>query len=141
MVVPEGSERAIERLQQNLTISVPTLSQHAALGALEAGEELEGYRKVYRANRTMLLEALPKIGFDRLVPADGAFYLYCDVSDMTNDSSAMSRRILDEAGVAVTPGLDFDAERGNRFLRFSYAGTEADMREAVERLGRWLESA
>ncbi len=139
LVVPEGDERTFERLQQNLAISVPTVSQYAALGALsdEARDELEAHRATYRANRDYLLAALPEVGFERLVPADGAFYLYADVSAMGEDSAALSERLLEEAGVAVTPGLDFDAHRGARYVRFSYARSHEDMREAIARLAAW----
>ena len=129
--------RCIERLAQNLYISPPSIAQAAALGAFDAGEELEANRRVYAANRALLLEELPKAGFTKFAPADGAFYLYCDVSQMTADAAVLAKTLLDEAGVAVTPGSDFDAERGNRFLRFSYAGTTADMAEAARRLQDW----
>jgi aspartate/methionine/tyrosine aminotransferase len=137
MVVPEALVRGVERLAQNLYISPPSIAQAAALGAFEAGEELEANRRVYAANRMLLLEELPKAGFTEFAPADGAFYLYCDVSQMTADAAVLAKTLLDEAGVAVTPGTDFDVERGNRFLRFSYAGTTADMAEAGRRLRDW----
>jgi aspartate/methionine/tyrosine aminotransferase len=137
MVVPEALVRGVERLAQNLYISPPSIAQAAALGAFDAGEELEANRRVYAANRALLLEELPKAGFTKFAPADGAFYLYCDVSHMTADAAVLAKTLLDEAGVAVTPGSDFDAERGNRFLRFSYAGTTADMGEAARRLQDW----
>jgi aspartate/methionine/tyrosine aminotransferase len=137
MVVPEGLVRGVERLAQNLYISPPSIAQAAALGAFDAGEELEANRRVYAANRALLLKELPRAGFTKFAPADGAFYLYCDVSQMTADAAALAKTLLDEAGVAVTPGSDFDAERGNRFLRFSYAGTTADMAEAARRLQDW----
>ncbi|MDX2201203.1 MAG: aminotransferase class I/II-fold pyridoxal phosphate-dependent enzyme [Hyphomicrobiaceae bacterium] len=137
IVVPEPLVRPLERLAQNLYISPPGISQVAALAAFEATEELEANKQVYRTNRDLLLAELPKAGFRKIVPADGAFYLYCDVSDLTADSAALSREILAEAGVAATPGLDFDEARGHSFLRFSYAGTHADMQEAVRRLRAW----
>jgi len=137
MVVPEALVRGIERLAQNLYISPPSIAQAAALGAFDAGEELEANRRIYAANRALLLEELPKAGFAKFAPADGAFYLYCDVSEMTADAAVLAKTLLDEAGVAVTPGSDFDAERGNRFLRFSYAGTTADTAEAARRLQDW----
>jgi aspartate/methionine/tyrosine aminotransferase len=137
MVVPEALVRGIERLAQNLYISPPSIAQAAALGAFDAGEELEANRRIYAANRALLLEELPKAGFTKFAPADGAFYLYCDVSEMTADAAVLAKTLLDEAGVAVTPGSDFDTERGNRFLRFSYAGTTADMAEAAWRLRDW----
>ena len=111
--------------------------QAAALGAFDAREELDTNRNAYAESRALLLKELPEAGFTSFAPADGAFYLYCDVSHMGGDSAALSRTLLEEAGVAVTPGIDFDAERGHRFLRFSYAGTTADMAEAAERLKAW----
>jgi aspartate/methionine/tyrosine aminotransferase len=139
MVVPPDLMRPIERLAQNLYISPPAIAQAAALGAFDAGEELEANRKSYAENRQLLLEELPKAGFVNFAPADGAFYLYCDVSDTTDDAAALAAILLAEAGVAVTPGIDFDEQRGNRFLRFSYAGTTADMAEAARRLVAWAQ--
>jgi aspartate/methionine/tyrosine aminotransferase len=138
MVVPAMLTRAVERLQQNLTISVPTLSQIAALAALDARDELETVRHGYEANRRILLEGLPGAGLDTFLPADGAFYLYADVSRFSSDSFAFATRMLGEAGVAATPGVDFDPRRGQNFLRLCYAGAAADMHEAVERIGTWL---
>lgn len=137
MVVPERFVRVVEPIAQNLFIAPPAVSQIAAIGAFDGMDELEGNRAVYAANRALLLNELPKAGFDAFAPADGAFYLYADVSALTSDSAALARRILDEAGVAVTPGLDFDAERGHRFLRFSYAGTTQAIAEAARRLKAW----
>lgn len=137
MVVPERLVRTVERLAQNFFISAPAVSQVAALGAFDGMDELDANRSVYAANRALLLEELPKAGFKHFAPADGAFYLYCDVSDMTNDSLAFAKAMLSECGVAATPGIDFDAERGNRYLRFCYAGTTADMAEAARRLQAW----
>jgi aspartate/methionine/tyrosine aminotransferase len=137
LVVPPALVRVVERLQQNLFISAPAVSQVAALGAFEATEELERNREAYARNRALLLEALPEAGLREFAPADGAFYLYADVSAFTDDARAFASAMLDEIGVAVTPGLDFDERRGHRFLRFSYAGTEADMAEAAQRLKGW----
>jgi len=137
MVVPERLVRTIERLAQNLYISAPAISQAAALGAFEGLDELEANRRVYAENRALLLEELPQAGFSAFAPADGAFYLYCDVSAMTNDALVFTKAMLEEAGVAATPGIDFDAERGQRFVRFCYAGTHADMAEAARRLKDW----
>ncbi|MCX7645229.1 MAG: aminotransferase class I/II-fold pyridoxal phosphate-dependent enzyme [Rhodobacteraceae bacterium] len=134
MVVPEGLVRQVERLAQNLFICPPHASQVAALAALDAGEELKANLAVYAENRRLMLEGLPRAGFDRIAPPDGAFYVYADVSHLTADSRAFAREILDHAGVAVTPGLDFDPARGARFLRLSYAGTSADIAEGLERL-------
>lgn len=137
IVVPKNLVRTFERLAQNFYISAPTVSQVAAQAAFDSTDELEKNVAVYRDNRRLLLEGLPNAGFDKIVPADGAFYLYCDVGDQCDDSLAYANRILDETGVAVTPGIDFDAKRGHNFIRFSYAGDTASMREAVERLQAW----
>jgi len=138
MVLPEDLLRPVECLAQNLFISPPTLSQIAAEAAFDCREELDGYVAAYARNRGLLLAALPKAGFDRLAPADGAFYLYADVGRLTNDSEDFCRRMLAETGVAITPGIDFDPERGHRFVRFSFAGREAEMAEAAARLQAWL---
>jgi aspartate/methionine/tyrosine aminotransferase len=138
MVVPPSLLRAVERLQQNLAISVPTLSQIAAEAAFEGRPELEAVRRGYEENRRILLEGLPRVGLDRFLPADGAFYLYADISRFSTDSVAFATRMLEEAGVAATPGVDFDPRHGHNFLRLSYAGSAAEMREAVERIGHWL---
>jgi aspartate/methionine/tyrosine aminotransferase len=138
MVVPERMLRAVECLAQSLYISAPTLSQFAAMGAFDAGEETESLKAVYAANRAMLLEELPNAGFTDFTPVDGAFYIYADVSRLTNDSFAFAEKMLREIGVATTPGADFDGTRGNRFLRFSFAGSTAHMLEAVARLKTWL---
>lgn len=137
MVVPDRLVRPIERLAQNLYISPPAVSQAAALGAFDGFDELEANKAVYAANRALLLEELPKAGFTSIVPADGAFYLYCDISSRTDDSLTFAKRMLAEAGVAATPGVDFDAGRGKGYLRFSYSGSTADMAEAARRLKAW----
>jgi aspartate/methionine/tyrosine aminotransferase len=137
MIVPPDLVRPIERLTQNLLISTPTLSQFAALAAFDCTEELEAHVRRYRINRDLLLAGLPKAGFDHLTRPTGAFYLYADVAHLTNDSIEFCRRMLREAGVAVTPGVDFDPQRGHRTLRFSFAGATADMEEAVHRLATW----
>jgi aspartate/methionine/tyrosine aminotransferase len=138
MVVPEALVRPIERLQQNLAISVPTLSQIAAKAAFEGREEMEAIKAGYLENRRTLIEGLPRAGLTKFLPADGAFYLYADVSDFTTDSFAFAKTMLQEAHVAVTPGVDFDPYHGHSFLRFSYARSADDMREAVARIARWL---
>jgi aspartate/methionine/tyrosine aminotransferase len=138
IVVPERLVRPVERLAQNLYISPPYLSQVAALAAFEAREELEAVKAGYARNRAMLLEELPRLGVTEMHPVDGAFYVYADVARFTNDSLAFSRRMLEEAGVAATPGLDFDPIEGAHYLRFSFAGSEDDCREAVRRLEGWL---
>ncbi|MFK5595731.1 pyridoxal phosphate-dependent aminotransferase [Methylobacterium sp. HMF5984] len=138
MVVPDALVRPIERLAQHLYISAPTLSQVGALAAFDATEELDAVRDGYARNRAILLDAFPGLGLGRTHPVDGAFYLYADVARLTNDASAFCRRMLDEAGVAATPGLDFDREAGHHHVRFSFAGSEAECREAVRRLRTWL---
>jgi len=138
MVVPTPLVRAVERLQQNLAISVPTLSQIAAEAAFDGRAELEAVRHGYEENRRILLEGLPRVGLDSFLPADGAFYLYADVSRFCDDSFEFATRMLKEAGVATTPGIDFDPLRGRNFLRVCYAGAREEMCEAIERIGVWL---
>jgi len=138
IVVPDRLVRPIERLAQNLYISPPYLSQVAALAAFDATEELEAVKAGYARNRAMLLEELPRIGLTEMHPVDGAFYIYADVTRFTNDSIDFSKRMLEEAGVAATPGLDFDPAEGSHYLRFSFAGSEEECREAVRRLRGWL---
>jgi len=139
MVVPDALVRPIERLQQNLAISVPTLSQVAAAAAFDGRDEMEAVKHGYEENRRTLIEGLPKAGLSRFLPVDGAFYLYADVSHFSDDSFDFAKRMLEEAGVAATPGIDFDPVDGKHFVRFCYAGSAADMREAVTRIGRWLQ--
>jgi aspartate/methionine/tyrosine aminotransferase len=138
MVVPERLIRPVERLQQNFSISVPYLSQIAAEAAFDGAAEMQEVRAGYACNRTILMEGLPKIGLGAFLPVDGAFYVYIDVSALTNDSMDFCKRAIREAGVAITPGLDFDPAEGHRFVRLSFAGTEQDMRDAVRQLGDWL---
>ncbi|HEX5868391.1 MAG TPA: aminotransferase class I/II-fold pyridoxal phosphate-dependent enzyme [Beijerinckiaceae bacterium] len=140
MVVPERLVRPMERLAQNLYISPPYLSQVAAQAAFDAAEELEAVKAGYARNRAMLLEELPRLGLGEMHPVDGAFYIYADVARFTNDSVAFCKRLLEEAGIAATPGLDFDALEGAHHLRLSFAGSEADCREALRRLKGWLTS-
>jgi aspartate/methionine/tyrosine aminotransferase len=138
MVVPEPLVRPIERLQQNLAISVPTLSQIAAEAAFDGRQEMEDVKRGYVENRRILIEGLPRAGFTKFLPADGAFYLYADVSDFTSDSLKFAGQMLEQARVAATPGVDFDPVHGHRFVRFSYARSADEMREAVARISRWL---
>ncbi|MEI4486402.1 aminotransferase class I/II-fold pyridoxal phosphate-dependent enzyme [Frigidibacter sp. MR17.14] len=138
MVVPEAQVRTVERLAQNMFICPPHASQVAALAALDCVDELEANRAVYAQNRRLMLEGLPKAGFTRIAPPDGAFYIYADVSELTTDSRAFAAEILDGAGVAVTPGLDFDPHRGGSTLRFSYARSTADIAEGLDRLQRFM---
>ena len=138
MVVPEDHVRTVERLAQNMFICPPHASQVAALAALSCEDELQANLDVYRTNRALMLEGLPKAGFTRVAPPDGAFYVYADVSDFTEDALAFSRDILERAGVAVTPGLDFDQRRGSRTLRFSYARATNDIVEGLDRLKKYM---
>ena len=138
MVVPEDHVRTVERLAQNMFIGPPHASQVAALAALGAIDELEANRAVYAANRRLMLEGLPQAGFTKIAPPDGAFYIYADVTDLTKDSRAFAAEILDKAGVAVTPGLDFDPARGHRTLRFSYAQGTAEIEEGLARLTAFM---
>lgn len=138
MVVPEVLVRPIERLQQNLSISVPTLSQIAAEAAFDGRAEMEAIKHGYEDNRRILIEGFPRAGLTRFLPADGAFYLYADVSDFTADSFEFAKAMLEKAGVAATPGVDFDPIHGRAFIRFCYARSADEMREAVTRIARWL---
>jgi aspartate/methionine/tyrosine aminotransferase len=138
LVLPEELVRPVDRLQQNLAISVPTLSQIAAQAAFDGRAEMEEVKHGYERNRRILVEGLPRAGLDRFLPVDGAFYLYADVSHYTGDSFDFAKRLLEQAGVAVTPGVDFDPFLGNKFIRLCYAGSQAEMHEAIERIGGWL---
>src|SRR3982074_2338447 len=138
MVVPEQMVRPIERLQQNLSISVPTLSQIAAEAAFDGRAEMEDIKHGYQENRRILIEGLPRAGLTKFLPADGAFYLYADVSDFTADSFEFANRMLEKTHVAATPGVDFDPVHGRAFIRLCYARSAGEMREAVTRIARWL---
>jgi aspartate/methionine/tyrosine aminotransferase len=140
MVAPEPLVRPLDRLQGNLAVSVPTLSQIAAEAALDGRTEMEAVKRGYEENRRILLEGLPKAGFDKILPVDGAFYLYADVSRFSDDSLEFAQRMLAQTHVAATPGLDFDPLKGRHFIRFCYAGAGAEMHEAVERITTWLKS-
>jgi aspartate/methionine/tyrosine aminotransferase len=137
LILPPELMRPVECLAQNLFISPPALSQHAAAVAFHCRDELDANVARYRDNRALLLEDLPKAGFDRLAPPDGAFYIYADVAHLTNDSVEFCRRILAETGVALTPGVDFDPARGSGTLRISFAGSTATIAEAARRLRVW----
>ena len=138
MVVPDDHVRRIERLAQNLFICAPHVAQVAALAAMECDDELQANLAVYARNRALMMEGLPKAGFTKIAPPDGAFYVYADVSDLTTDSRAFAAQILDRAGVAVTPGLDFDPVRGHTTLRFSYARSTEDIVEGLSRLQAFM---
>ena len=139
MVVPEEHVRLIERLAQNMFICAPHASQVAALAAFGCTEELEANLAVYKANRDLMIVELPKVGLSNFAPPDGAFYIYVDVSHLTNDSRALASDILAKAGVAVTPGIDFDPERGQTTLRLSYARSTEEIREGLLRLKAYFD--
>ena len=138
LVLPHHLVRPVERLQQSLAVAPPTLSQIAAEVAFDATEELEAIKAGYARSRAVLFEELPRIGLPDFHPADGAFYLYVDVSRYTNDSVEFCKRMLNEAGVAATPGVDFDRDNGHHTMRLSFSGAEARIIEGVKRLKAWL---
>ena len=141
MIVPEAQVRRLECLAQNLYIAPPSVSQHAAIAAFDATDELEINVARYAANRALLLEALPRLGFTVPVAPGGAFYIYAQTPPGETDSMAFARRLLAATGVAVTPGIDFDREDGHRFVRFGYAGATDDIVEAIGRMESWTASA
>jgi aspartate/methionine/tyrosine aminotransferase len=138
IVAPEPLVRPIERLQGNLAISVPTLSQIAAEAAFDGRDEMDAVKHGYEDNRRILIEGLPKAGLETFLPVDGAFYLYANIARFSDDSYDFAKRMLEEAHVAATPGVDFDPVDGRHYLRFCYAQSQADMHEAVARIGAWL---
>ena len=138
MVVPKDHIRTVERLAQNMFICAPHAAQVVALAALDCIPELEANRAVYARNRALMLQGLPLAGFDKIAPPDGAFYIYADVSSLTDDSVGFAAELLREAGVAVTPGLDFDPVRGAQTLRFSYARATTDIAEGLRRLQQYM---
>jgi aspartate/methionine/tyrosine aminotransferase len=140
MLVPEDLRRPVDVLTGNFTICPPVLSQYAAIAAFtpESYAELDGHVARYATNRSLLLEGLPRLGLDRLAPADGAFYVYADIGHLTDDSYGWCLRLLDETGVATAPGIDFDTRRGNEFVRLSFAGSADEITEGLDRLGDWL---
>jgi aspartate/methionine/tyrosine aminotransferase len=138
MVMPEPLVRSVDRLQGNLAISVPTLAQVAAQAAFDGRDEMEAVKHGYEENRRILTQGLPKAGLDQFLPVDGAFYLYANIARFSDDSLAFAKRMLEEAHVAATPGIDFDPIDGRHYLRFCYAGSAAEMHEGVERIAAWL---
>ncbi len=140
MLVPEDLRRPVEVLTGNFTICPPALGQYAALAAFtpESYAELDGHVARYATNRALLLDRLPQLGIDRLAPADGAFYVYADISHLTDDSYAWCLRLLAETGVATAPGLDFDTVRGHEFVRLSFAGGTEELATGLDRLAAWL---
>ncbi|MEN8738726.1 MAG: pyridoxal phosphate-dependent aminotransferase [Phaeobacter gallaeciensis] len=138
MVVPERFTRTLECLSQNLSLCVNAVAQIAGQAAFDATEELEQVKAGYAANRDLLLERLPSLGLGKLHPADGAFYLYADVAHVTSDSMQFARKLLQDTGVAVTPGIDFDSILGPQHIRLSYAGSQRDVSEGLDRIEGWL---
>ena len=138
MVVPESHIRQIERLAQNMFICAPHSSQVAALHALDCNEELEKNLDIYKKNRELMKKGLEEAGFTKTSPPDGAFYIYADISEFSNDSLEFTQLVLKEAKVAITPGLDFDPARGNSTIRFSYARSTKDIIEGLERLQNFM---
>lgn len=138
MVMPEDLTRPIERLAQNLYLSPPDLSQRAALGAFDSIDELDQIKAGYAQSRSLLLNRLPPLGFGDLYPVDGAFYVYASVASLSNDSTDFAKQMLHQAGVAATPGLDFDLARGAGTIRFSFSGTPTEVEKAIKRMEAWL---
>ncbi len=141
LLVPEGEEDRVRAFSANMFLTSPSLSQHMGVAALEAEDELEGHVRVYRRNRDLLLEALPKLGLTKIAPPDGAFYIYADVRHLTDDSMAFCKKLLLETGIAAAPGIDFDPADGRHFIRFSFAVSTAEVEEAILRLTRWFAAA
>jgi len=139
MIVPEDHVRIVERLAQNMFICAPHAAQRLALYSMDCDAELTQNIAVYTANRALMIAGLKAAGFDQFAPPDGAFYVYVDVSAQTDDALAFATEILEKAGVAVTPGLDFDPVRGHHWLRFSYARSTADITEGLARLARFMQ--
>ncbi|MGB7285650.1 MAG: aminotransferase class I/II-fold pyridoxal phosphate-dependent enzyme [Salaquimonas sp.] len=139
MIVPETMVDTVNRLQQNAFICAPEVSQIAALHAFDGMEELEIVKRGYLENRKFLLEALPALGFKEIQPVDGAFYIYANISTLSNDSEAFCAELLEHAKTAITPGTDFDSARGNAWVRISFAGSLDDMKSGIERVGKYLQ--
>ena len=140
MVVPEDHIRQIERLAQNMFICAPHASQIAALHALDCEDELKNNLDVYKENRKLMIKGLKDSGFSKISSPDGAFYIYADVSKFCNDSLEFANRVLKEAKVAITPGLDFDSNRGNSTIRFSYARSTEDIIKGLEKLNIFMKN-
>ena len=138
MIVPEDHVRQVEKVSQNLFICPPHASQITALAALDAKDELDKNVDVYRKNREILLKELPEAGFTTFSPPDGAFYIYVDISEYSNDSLAFCKKVLEEANVAITPGIDFDQKRGNSTIRFSYARSTEDIIEGAKKIKEFM---
>ncbi|MBA4226310.1 MAG: aminotransferase [Hyphomonas sp.] len=140
LVSPEEGVARTNAYIGNLFLTAPSLAQHAGLVAMDSREELEGHLEVYRRNRALLLEALPRLGLEKIAPPDGAFYIYADVSRFTGDSLSFCLKLLEETGVATAPGVDFDPVDGGRFMRFSFALSTPEIEEALARLEPWFKA-
>jgi aspartate/methionine/tyrosine aminotransferase len=138
LVAPEDLADAAYSRMSNFFLTPPSLSQHAALIAMDCTAELDGHVEVYRANRALLLGALPAMGLNSIAPPDGAFYIWADIGHLTNDSLAFCERLLRDTGVATAPGVDFDPVEGRHFIRFSFAVSTAETREAIARITPWF---
>ena len=138
LVVPESGIDAARARMGNLFLTPPSLAQHAALVTMDCTAELEEYLATYTRNRGLLLAALPALGLARIAPPDGAFYVYADVSDFTDDSMEFCRQLLDDTGVATAPGFDFDPVNGHRFMRISFAVSTDQVAEAIARMEPWF---
>ena len=138
IVAPENAADRLRTYVGNMFLTPPSLSQHAALAAMDEQAVLGAYIETYRRNRALLLEALPKLGLGRIAPPDGAFYIWADISGFSDDSMDFCRRLLSDTGVTIAPGVDFDPVQGRHFVRFSFAVSEAETREALDRFSRWL---
>jgi aspartate/methionine/tyrosine aminotransferase len=138
LVVPPDLVEAARARMGNLFLTPPSLAQHAGLAAMDCRDELECHVATYARNRALMLEALPAMGLRRIAPPDGAFYIYADIGHLTNDSLAFCVRMLRETGLAAAPGIDFDPANGNRFIRFSFAVSTAEVEQALARLGAWI---
>ena len=138
IIVPPSMIDRIDRLQQNAFICAPEISQIAALAAFEGRDEMEAVRKGYEINRAMFLKRLPELGFRTIQPIDGAFYAYADASALTNDTTAFASALLEEAKVAITPGLDFDMRHGSQWVRLSFCGDLETLSRGFDRIGEWL---
>ncbi|MEC8034992.1 MAG: aminotransferase class I/II-fold pyridoxal phosphate-dependent enzyme [Pseudomonadota bacterium] len=139
VVPPQLIETARARMG-NLFLTPPVLAQRAGLAAFDCTDELEGHVASYRRNRQLLLDALPALGLARIAPPDGAFYIYADISHLTNDSLGFCQRLLRETGVATAPGIDFDPVDGHRFIRFSFAVSTDRVEDAIARMVPWFQA-
>ncbi len=137
LVLPSNLVSPVERLAQNAFIAAASVSQHAALGAFESQSELEANIERYTVNRAILLEGLPTAGISQLAPADGAFYIWAQVDHLCDDSQDLAQEWLEDLGIAVTPGIDFDPDQGHRFIRFSFSGSTHEIKETVRKLTAW----